>query len=110
MRFPDWPIAEPVDLLRACLDEFKNQLTRDESEEEVAMESTRKVLWLQTGDGSKELLTQSVQISPDKVSPCLAATPMAIFSDVPSSAYLTINASVYRTLLVENNRGYPKEL
>ena len=67
VRFPDWPIAEPVDLFRACLDEFKNQLTRDESEEEVAMESTRKVLWLQTGDGSKELLTQSVQISGAKI-------------------------------------------
>ena len=45
---------------------------------------------------------------PDKVSPCLAATPMAIFSDVPGSAYLTMNASVYRTLLVENNSRLSK--
>ena len=45
---------------------------------------------------------------PEKVSPCLAATPMGIFSDVPSSTYLTMNASVYRTLLVENNSRLSK--
>ena len=54
-RFPDWPIAEPVEVFRACLEEFKKQLTRDEEEEEVALEGARKVLDLKSGDGSKEL-------------------------------------------------------
>jgi hypothetical protein len=54
-RFPDWPIAEPVEVFRSCLEELKKQLTRDEMEEEVALESARKVLDLKTGDGSKEL-------------------------------------------------------
>lgn len=72
VRFPDWPIAEPVDLFRACLDEFKKQLTRDETEEEAALETARKVLGLQTGDGSKELRkayrTLARKYHPDKVS------------------------------------------
>ena len=54
-RFPDWPIAEPVEVFRACLEELKKQMTRDETEEEVALEDARKVLNLKTGDGSKEL-------------------------------------------------------
>ncbi|CAB9505549.1 DnaJ (Hsp40) homolog, subfamily C, member 13 [Seminavis robusta] len=55
VRFPDWPISEPVEVFRACLEELKKQLTRDETEEEVALESARKVLDLKQGDGSKEL-------------------------------------------------------
>lgn len=54
-RFPDWPIAEPVEVFRACLEEMKKQLTRDETEEEVSLEAARKVLDLKSGDGSKEL-------------------------------------------------------
>jgi len=54
-RFPDWPISEPVEVFRACLEELKKQLTRDEEEEEVALEGARKVLDLKSGDGSKEL-------------------------------------------------------
>jgi len=54
-RFPDWPIAEPVEVFRSCLEEMKKQLTRDETEEEMALEGARKVLDLKKGDGSKEL-------------------------------------------------------
>lgn len=54
-RFPDWPVAEPVELFRACLEEWKQQMNRDEVKEEDAQEEARKVLDLQTGDGSKEL-------------------------------------------------------
>lgn len=54
-RFPDWPIAEPVEVFRACLERFKKQLDRDESSEEIAFEEARKVLHLSEGDGSKEL-------------------------------------------------------
>lgn len=54
-RFPDWPIAEPVELFRACLEEWKHQMNRDEVMEEDAREQARKVLDLQTGDTSKEL-------------------------------------------------------
>ena len=54
-RFPDWPIAEPVEVFRACLEEFKKQMNRDETEEEHALENARKALDLEVGDGSKEL-------------------------------------------------------
>jgi DnaJ family protein C protein 13 len=54
-RFPDWPIAEPVELFRACLEEWKQQMSRDEGKEVDAREEARKVLELETGDGSKEL-------------------------------------------------------
>lgn len=54
-RFPDWPIAEPVEVFRACLEEFKKQINRDETEEGEAMEHATKVLKLKAGDGSKEL-------------------------------------------------------
>ena len=54
-RFPDWPIAEPVEVFRACLEEFKKQMNRDEAEEEEALEKATKVLNLKSGDGSKEL-------------------------------------------------------
>jgi DnaJ family protein C protein 13 len=54
-RFPDWPIAEPVEVFRACLEEFKKQMSRDETEEVEAIESATKILKLKAGDGSKEL-------------------------------------------------------
>jgi len=54
-RFPDWPIAEPVEVFRGCLEEFKKQMSRDETEEVQAVQSATKVLALKVGDGSKEL-------------------------------------------------------
>ena len=54
-RFPDWPIAEPVEVFRGCLEEFKKQISRDETEEVEAMQNAAKVLTLKAGDGSKEL-------------------------------------------------------
>ena len=54
-RFPEWPIAEPVEVFRACLEEFKKQMNRNETEEEQALEFARKALNLKEGDGSKEL-------------------------------------------------------
>ena len=55
-RFPEWPISKPVDVFRACLQRFKDQIDRDESGEE-ALEKARAVLDLKVGDGSKELRT-----------------------------------------------------
>lgn len=54
-RFPNWPIAEPVEVFRACLEEWKLQLRRDAVKEEDAQEEARIVLSLKSGDGSKEL-------------------------------------------------------
>ena len=54
-RFPNWPIAEPVEVFRACLEEWKLQLRRDVVKEEDAQEEARIVLSLKSGDGSKEL-------------------------------------------------------
>lgn len=54
-RFPDWPIAEPVEVFRACLEEFKKQINRDETEEVEAIDGAVEVLKLKAGDGSKEL-------------------------------------------------------
>jgi hypothetical protein len=55
IRFPDWPIAEPVEVFRACLEEFKKQMNRDETEEVEALEKACNALHLKPGDGSKEL-------------------------------------------------------
>lgn len=55
VRFPNWPIAEPVEVFRACLEEWKLQLRRDAVKEEDAQEEARIVLSLKSGDGSKEL-------------------------------------------------------
>jgi DnaJ family protein C protein 13 len=71
-RFPDWPIAEPVEVFRACLEEFKKQMNRDETEEEHALETARKTLNLKAGDSSKELRKAYRSLArkyhPDKVS------------------------------------------
>jgi hypothetical protein len=71
-RFPDWPIAEPVELFRACLERFKQQVDRDETAEETALEEARKTLDLKAGDGSKELRKAyrglARKYHPDKVS------------------------------------------
>jgi len=55
VRFPEWPISEPVEVFRACLEQFKKQLERDETSEEEVLEKARAVLDLKVGDGSKEL-------------------------------------------------------
>jgi hypothetical protein len=71
IRFPDWPIAEPVEVFRACLEEWKLQLRRDAVKEEDAQEEARKVLSLKSGDRSKELRTAyrglARKYHPDKV-------------------------------------------
>eukprot|EP00934_Nitzschia_sp_Nitz4_P000945 Nitzschia sp. Nitz4//scaffold10_size219509//158366//167608//NITZ4_001449-RA/size219509-augustus-gene-0.252-mRNA-1//1//CDS//3329532983//945//frame0 len=54
-RFPDWPIAEPVEVFKACLEQFKKQIQRDETEQVVALQEAIKVLKMKPGDGSKEL-------------------------------------------------------
>ena len=54
-RFPDWPISEPVEVFRACLEHFKNQFKRDRTSAEDVLEKARAVLGLNVGDGSKEL-------------------------------------------------------
>ncbi|GMH90851.1 hypothetical protein TL16_g11886 [Triparma laevis f. inornata] len=55
VRFPDWPIAEPVEVLRSCLEEWKKEMKRDTVKEEDACEDARKVLGLKGGDGQAEL-------------------------------------------------------
>ena len=55
VRFPDWPIAEPVEVLRSCLEEWKKEMKRDTVKEEDACDEARKVLGLKGGDGSSEL-------------------------------------------------------
>ena len=71
VRFPNWPISEPVEVFRSCLEEFKKQLNRDESEEEEAMKEATKILNLKPGDGSKALRkayrTLARKYHPDKV-------------------------------------------
>ncbi|KAG7366914.1 heat shock protein DnaJ domain protein [Nitzschia inconspicua] len=55
VRFPDWPISEPVEVFRACLEQFKKQMNRDEEEEEEAIQKAAQLLNLKSRDGSKEL-------------------------------------------------------
>ena len=55
VRFPDWPIAEPVEVFRSCLEQFKKQLDSDGTNSEAALEKARQVLELEEGDGGKEL-------------------------------------------------------
>ena len=75
-RFPDWPIAEPVEVFRSCLEEWKRQMNRDETQEEDAAEEARKALNLKSGDGSKELRRAYRSLArkyhPDKV--CLLSS------------------------------------
>ncbi len=71
VRFPNWPISEPIEVFRSCLEEFKKQLNRDESEEEEAMKEATKILDLKPGDGSKDLRRAYRKLArkyhPDKV-------------------------------------------
>jgi DnaJ family protein C protein 13 len=71
VRFPHWPLKEPVEVFRACLEEFKKQMGRNEEEEEVALQKATQVLNLKAGDGSKELRKSyrllARKFHPDKV-------------------------------------------
>lgn len=71
IRFPDWPISEPVEVFRACLERFKQLIGRDGSLEEESLEKARIVLELKVGDGSKELRkayrSLARKFHPDKV-------------------------------------------
>jgi len=55
VRFPDWPITEPVEVFRACLESWKRQMSRDQEEEEDLQDDARKTLGLHVGDGASEL-------------------------------------------------------
>jgi DnaJ family protein C protein 13 len=74
-RFPNWPISEPVEVFRACLEEFKKQMCRDKNGEEQAVQGATKVLNLKPGDGSKELRKMyrklALKYHPDRVSSVL---------------------------------------
>ena len=54
-RFPDWPISEPVEVFRSCIEEFKKQMSRNKSEEEEALQKATKILNLKPGVASKDL-------------------------------------------------------
>ena len=68
-RFPDWPIAEPMEVLKSCLREFQNK-TENSDDSSESREKARRLLELQDGDGSKELRrayrTQARLYHPDK--------------------------------------------
>jgi DnaJ family protein C protein 13 len=70
VRFPDWPVAEPVELFRACLDRFMKQFNLDQEAEDQARLKAAQVLKLSEGDGSKELRkayrSLALQFHPDK--------------------------------------------
>jgi len=55
VRFPNWPISDPVEVFRACLEEWKKQMSRSTIQEEDAQETARKVLGLKSGDSGSEL-------------------------------------------------------
>ena len=55
MRFPDWPIVEPVEVFRSCLEAWKRQMSRDLVKEEDAQDDARRTLGLNIGDGGSEL-------------------------------------------------------
>ena len=83
IRFPDWPICEPVEVFRSCLEHFKQQVNRDESMEEESLEKARRTLDLKTGDGSKELRKSyralARQFHPDKVLFLLVCSTMFLY-------------------------------
>jgi hypothetical protein len=54
-RFPDWPISEPIEVFRSCLERFKKQVDYNKSTEDESLENARNILSLSAGDGSKEL-------------------------------------------------------
>jgi hypothetical protein len=70
-RFPDWPIAEPVQVFRACLERQKTHVKWDNLSSTDTIEHSRAILGLQAGDGSKELRRAYRRLAlvhhPDKV-------------------------------------------
>lgn len=54
-KFPDWPIAEPVEVFRACLELFRKELEEDTTDVAAELESARQVLELEVGNDSKDL-------------------------------------------------------
>ena len=54
-RFPNVQISEPVEVFRACLNEWKRQMIRDQGQEEDEREKARKTMGLKDGDGDREL-------------------------------------------------------
>jgi DnaJ family protein C protein 13 len=54
-RFPDWPMAEPVEVFRSCLEHFKKSLSEDNGSSEDAQDRARQILELKVGDSIKEL-------------------------------------------------------
>lgn len=54
-KFPNVQIGEPVEVFRACLNEWKKQMIRDQDQEEDAQEKARKVMGLRGGDSGNEL-------------------------------------------------------
>ena len=71
-KFPNWPIAEPVEVFRACLEEWKQQMNRNKHKEVDALEEARKILDIHHGDDGKELRKAYRMLArkfhPDKVS------------------------------------------
>ena len=53
-RFPDWPIAEPVKVFKACLEKFE-EAVEEEGDAMDSVEIAVKLLELKDGDGDKEL-------------------------------------------------------
>ena len=54
-RYRDWPIANPVEVFRSILEEWKHQMSRDQVKEIDTQENTRKTLKLKSGDGVHQL-------------------------------------------------------
>jgi DnaJ family protein C protein 13 len=54
-RFPDWPMAEPAEVFRSCLEHFKKFLSEDNGSNEDAQDRARQILELKIGDSIKEL-------------------------------------------------------
>lgn len=92
VRYPDWPISEPVEVFRSCLEEFKKQLNRDESEEEEEMKEATKILNLKPGDASKDLRkayrTLARKYHPDKVRYFLLLHILNFYKRMPNMLYL----------------------
>ena len=55
VRFPDWPICEPVEVFRSCLEEWKKQMSRDTTQEENEQKNARRTLGLNIGDDGSDL-------------------------------------------------------
>jgi DnaJ family protein C protein 13 len=53
-RFPDWPIAEPVKVFKACLEKFEEAVEKEAGSEDITDQAV-KLLNLKDGEGNKEL-------------------------------------------------------